>query len=85
MNVALDNRLYALQQTKLPADLDQLVQDADRHWLQDRDAEAEALVTKVEAACRERGIPIWQPPPEWLEAFRPSHRPAEQKRGENDI
>lgn len=56
--VALDNRIFRLQLSHLPADLNAQLAKADKLFLQDRDAEAERLVSHIEAECRRCGIPL---------------------------
>lgn len=57
--VALDNRIFRLQQTKgLPDDLRAKLQQADVAFLQDRDGEAAKLVTEIEQECANRGIEL---------------------------
>lgn len=59
INVDLDNRIFALQQTKnLPDSIRQLVQEADRAYLQDRDSDAYQLIGKAESECAKLGIAI---------------------------
>ena len=58
----LDNRIFLLQQTKnKPSEIADLVYQADVAFLQDRDAEAEDLVSLAEDRCRQLGIRIAEP------------------------
>lgn len=57
----LDDRLYCLQHTNLPQDLVQQVVEADKLYLQDKDGEATAIVSRVEAECKNRGIETHKP------------------------
>jgi|GEM_PF-4135032 len=61
--VGMDNRLHALRQAPLPADLGAKLHQAYVHFFGDEDALAEKLVTEIEQACAEQGIPI--PPSEF--------------------
>lgn len=49
MNVQLDNRIFAMQQKNLPKEIAAVVTQADIAYLQDRDNEAEYLITNAEA------------------------------------
>lgn len=61
-NVPLDNRIYCLQMTmNLPNDLSALLHEADVLFLQDKDDEAEDLVSRIECDCNERGVHIFSP------------------------
>lgn len=56
---ALDNRLFRLQRTPgLPPELREKLHKADVAFLQDRDAEAERMVTEIERECERLGIPL---------------------------
>lgn len=58
MNMSLDDQLYCLQRTRLPEDLAVLLRKADKHFLQESEAEAESVVSEIERECHKRGIQI---------------------------
>jgi hypothetical protein len=57
----LDDRIYCLQQTRLPDPLMAKLVDADIAYLQDRDVTAERIVTQLEIECHQQGISIFVP------------------------
>jgi hypothetical protein len=57
--MTLDNRIFLLQKTKgLTPELSRQLMLADIAYLQDRDSDAQALVTQVEQECARQGIEI---------------------------
>jgi hypothetical protein len=56
--MTLDDRIYCLQRTALPDDLQAKLTEADIAYLQDRDHTATQLVTEIESECQNRGITI---------------------------
>jgi hypothetical protein len=59
--MTLDDRIYCLQQTDLPDDLQAKLTEADIAYLQDRDSTAMLLITQLELECQKRGIFIYEP------------------------
>lgn len=61
--IELQDRIYFLQKTFLPIQLNVDLIRADTLYLQDKDDEAAELVGKIEEKCAELGIKIYQPMP----------------------
>lgn len=59
--VALDNRIYILQNSVLPKELMEKVVEADKHYLQDNDGKAKELCAHVEKQCKSLGIQLFNP------------------------
>jgi|GEM_PF-3995847 len=61
--IDLQDRIYFLQKTFLPIQLNVDLIRADTLHLQDKDDEAAELVGKIEEECAKLGIKIYQPMP----------------------
>ncbi|ELC54768.1 hypothetical protein [Escherichia coli] len=59
--MTLDDRIYCLQNTNLPDELQVKLVEADIAYIQDRDDQATLIITQLENECRERGITIYLP------------------------
>ena len=66
VDVKLDNRLYAFQHNKLPADLSSMVTSADIAYLKDDNNLANTILDDVEKECEERGFAILSVDRFWL-------------------
>lgn len=61
--IDLQDRIYFLQRTCLPIQLNVDLIRADTLYLQDKDDDAADLVGKIEEECAKLGIKIYQPMP----------------------
>jgi hypothetical protein len=61
-NVAIDNRIFCLQRTEgLTPELRKQVFLADIAYLNEKDADASAMLDHIESECERMGITIAQP------------------------
>ena len=59
-NIALDNRIFLLQHTTgLTPELKRQLMLADIAYLNDKDSDAQAIVSGIEKSCVEQGIQIF--------------------------
>ncbi|QRF22268.1 hypothetical protein FY534_00140 [Alicyclobacillus sp. TC] len=58
--MSIDDRIYRLQRSNVPADLKYILRQADKAFLQDDEVQASNLIAYLEIECEKRGIALYQ-------------------------
>jgi hypothetical protein len=62
MNLQLDEKIYRLQLSNLPKELEEMTNIANDFYLNEQDYDAEILVRKIENICFEKGYSLFNLP-----------------------